>query len=150
MKKSLFVATVSIFLALTMPSSFYAQSGQTHPLTPAERRRVASENATLERDNALLEKNLSLMEKNKELREKLKRLTSDEANLTAPAPDRNTGGESPNIEKHRTESPTQPKPVAENDTNSGPRTTTQPEAAAPRSEERRVGKECRSRWSSYH
>ena len=71
------------------------------------------------------------MEKNKELREKLKRLTSDEANLTAPAPDRNTGGESPNIEKHRTESPTQPKPVAENDTNSGPRTTTQPEAAAP-------------------
>ena len=28
--------------------------------------------------------------------------------------------------------------------------TEQPELVAPRSEERRVGKECRSRWSPYH
>ena len=33
---------------------------------------------------------------------------------------------------------------------SAPVTTAEPAAATDRSEERRVGKECRSRWSPYH
>ena len=43
-----------------------------------------------------------------------------------------------------------PIPNPEEDSAAGPGYPDMPEESAPRSEERRVGKECRSRWSPYH
>src|SRR2546427_4251729 len=43
-----------------------------------------------------------------------------------------------------------PRPYATASVDNGPELVSRPAGAWPRSEERRVGKECRSRWSPYH